>query len=458
MIIWLVGRTNVGKSTIFNRLLWTFRAIVTDIAGTTRELLREEVTWSWQKVILVDSPWLERFSEEKEFIQQIIDESDVILFVVDGKVELGEQDIVIRDMILQSEKKKHVILLVNKLDGKVYGEDVQVLLADYYALGFETLIPLSAKEEEGMRFVAEAIHIKSQKLTAESTKQDWAIKLEIGKESHQQDTQTLSLAIVWRPNVGKSTLLNTLVGEEIAWVQDKPWTTLDYITAEFLYKGKKICLYDTAGVRKRGKTVGLEKIAYAKTVKMIEWVKPVVVLLVDLEEGLTHRDKSLIGEMVRLGIGIVVAVNKIDIFTPDIVDKSLKKIRHNLWFDRIPLLQISWKNTLWLSKLLESILRVHHDYKRRVATAKLNKVLNEAWIQSPPRFPKNKICKRKYITQVDEKPPTFVLSVNNKAYANFSFIGRIEKVLRKNFGFQWVPLVMKFVSKVEKNPYLIKKE
>jgi GTP-binding protein len=147
--------------------------------------------------------------------------------------------------------------------------------------------------------------------------------------------------------VGKSTLLNTLVGEEIAWVQDKPGTTLDYITAETTYRNTNIRLYDTAGIRKKGKIVGLEKIAYSKTLKMVEWVHPIVTVLVDIDEGLTHRDKSLMGELITKGVGLVVAVNKIDLYEPDIADQRIAQIRHGIpGGDWIPLVKISGQDGL----------------------------------------------------------------------------------------------------------------
>jgi len=241
MIIWLVGRTNVGKSTLFNRLVWTFRAIVTDIAGTTKELLREDIEFGNKKAMLVDSPGLEDFSIEQQFISQIIQEADLLLFVVDGKVALWEQDIVIRDMILQANKKARTIVLVNKLDGKVYGRNVDLLIADYYVMWFSDVLAVSAKEQEWLAFIGDALKTV---IARENLSKLLEPKPEV-------DPSHVQMAIVWRPNVGKSTLLNTLVGEDIAWVQDKPWTTLDYITAEFTYRNTTIELFDTAGIRKK---------------------------------------------------------------------------------------------------------------------------------------------------------------------------------------------------------------
>lgn len=448
LTIWLVGRTNVGKSTLFNRLLWNFRAIVTDIAWTTRELLRERVVWWEEQLELVDSPGLDDFELEKWFIQQIIDEADILLFIVDGKEELGEQELHIKEMILQAQKKERTCLVVNKLDSKVYTQEVDMLLADYYSLWWSYVVPLSAKQEQGVAELQEVLVdlIQQYKQTTLWKASDAFVD--------DEDDDSLHLAIVGRPNVGKSTLLNTLVGEHIAWVQDKPWTTLDYVKASFLYKNTPITLYDTAGIRKKWKTVGLEKIAYTKTQKMISWVKPVVVMLLDLHEWLTHRDKTLIGEMVALGIPLVIAVNKIDIFDPQEADMYIQDLRRRLGFAWIPVVKISWKEWIALPALIDTVCKVSRNYHTRIHTWILNKSFKKAWITSPPRFPKNKICKCKYISQVETAPPVFMLSVNNNAYANFSYRAWVEKVLRKQADFTGVPIQLRFNSKVASNPYL----
>lgn len=446
MIIWLVGRTNVGKSTLFNRLVGTYRAIVTDIAGTTRELLREEVDFARKHATFVDSPGLEDFALEQKFIQEIIDEADLLLFVVDGKGEIGEQDYLIRDMIIAAGKIKKTLLIVNKLDGQVYGKKATLLLADRYALWFEHILPTSAKQEEGMVDVFEWLVSLASRVGIEQKRE---------KTTSDIDPNDVKLALVGRPNVGKSTLLNTLTGEELARVQDTPGTTLDYIKAEFTYKNMPIHLYDTAGIRKKGKIVWLERIAYAKTLKMISWVKPLVVVIVDIEEGLTHRDKSLLGELITQGVPLVVAVNKIDLYEPDIADRKLAQIKHHMvGGDWIPVVKISGKDGLGLPQLLDTVIKVHKQYHTRVSTWWLNDALSKAWMTSPPRFPKNKICKRKYISQVETSPPVFFLSVNNKEYVNFSFKKWVENVIRKHYTFTWTPIRLTFGSKAQENPYV----
>lgn len=237
-----------------------------------------------------------------------------------------------------------------------------------------------------------------------------------------------------RPNVGKSTLLNMIVGEQIAHVQDKPGTTLDYLTASIVRRDRQYQLYDTAGIKKKGKTKGLEKIAYEKTFSLIRHVRPVVVYLIDADEGVTHRDKSLLGEIIREGVPVVIGVNKIDLFSPDQKKRMLVQVDDKLLFASwAPIVAVSAMARLGVGQLLQEVAQVWDAANYRIPTSKLNKKLKQARVTAPPRFPKNKICKRKYATQVDTAPPTFVLSVNNDAYVNFAFVRRLENVIRQEW-------------------------
>ncbi len=422
--------------------MWSYRAIVTDISGTTRELLHEHITIAGKPTVLIDSPWLEDINKEMQFIEQIIEESDVLLFVVDAKDEITEQEYRIRDLILKHQKKEQTILIGNKLDSKVYGPEAELLIADLYILWISRVVPMSAEQYEGLDLLTDELH-------------DLAKDQHIPRNKGPKVKHTWTpIAIIGRPNVGKSTLLNKLVGEELSRVEDKPGTTLDYITATFTREGKEFQLFDTAGIRKKSKIVWLEKIAYAKTVDMLYYTKPVVAMIIDIQEWMTHRDKSLLGEIIRMWLPIVIGLNKIDLVEPEEADYMIKKIRTQAWFDRIPIIKISGQAWISLPKLLKKIYDVYARANDHVKTAELNKTLQKAWLTSPPRFPKNKICKWKYISQVDQYPPIFSLSVNNKEYANFAFKRRVEKVIRKSYGFEGVPIKLSFINKVDKNPYL----
>lgn len=442
--LWLVWPTNAWKSLLFNFLLWSHRAIVTDIPGTTRELLRDSTQIARYPVNIIDSPWLLDFSDEIPFLEQIIQESDLLLFVVDGKNDLWAKEQDIHQMICKAGKMDRTILVVNKLDGKVYSNQRDVLLAPWYELWYTQVVGMSAEQHEWVEHLFEAVVPQIEEL--------WSVRWWHGDDENTE--KPLHLAIIGKPNAGKSTLINKLAGETIAHVSDIPWTTLDYLRASFARKWRTIQLYDTAGIRKRGKTVGLERIAYEKTKSLLSYVHPITVVVIDLSEWLTKRDASLVQDFQEISGPMIIAVNKIDLFTPEEAAKHLKIFQQAVKLPSwIPIVPISWKNAIALPKLMNMVIWVEKTWLQRVATPELNSVLTRAWLTNPPRFPKNKMCKRKYITQVKVAPPTFMVSVNRKDYANFSFISRMEKVIRKEFGFQWSPIRLEIREKKDDNPY-----
>jgi GTP-binding protein len=436
MKIWIVWRVNVWKSSLFNKLHGSHRAIVTDISGTTREIISEKWTMEeWKDSIVFDSPWLNDFTEELKFIEKIIKDSDVILFVVDSKVWLVPNDYEIKDLIIKNNKKNNTIIVANKLDSKVYSKEVQVLISEFYNLGFNNVIGISAKQGDWLVELRDMILKLSNKLKIEHT--------EI-----QEDKDFIPLAILWRPNVGKSTLLNKFSWEEISVVSEVAWTTLDYLISDINYNKKKYRLFDTAWIRKKWKIHWLEKIAYEKTVSMIKYVKPIIIVLIDLIEWLTHRDMSLIWDLIKLDQPIIVAVNKIDDFDKKTVDKMIKKIALMFDFAKwLPIIPISAKEWIWLPKLLDFVNNIRKEWNKIIQTSNINKALNEAWINNPPRFPKNKICKFYYSTQIDKNPPKFKIFINKKSNVNFAFTKWIDNVIRKNFWFVWMPIVIDFQEK-----------
>lgn len=453
MRVGLLGRTNVGKSTLFNRLIGTHRAIVTDISGTTREMLRETADLGGVETIFIDSPGLERFEQERKYLEQIIEESDILLFMVDGKVEPSEYDAEIKTMIVTAGKRKHTILVVNKLDSKVYTNEVYSLLSEWYSRWFGEVVPLSAVQREGVEELRDLLITMAQE-------QGLRVKDSANTDNNCDETNkepgdwSIPVAILGKPNAWKSTLLNTFAGERVAHVSEKAWTTLDYISQSIDYQGKAFMVYDTAGIRKKGKTAGLEKIAYSKTQTLLEYKKPVVILLIDLDDGFSKRDASLVNEIWELGLPLLIAANKIDLMTPEQREEAIKQIlRRHEFLKHIPLVHISWKEAINLWWVLDTVEKLYNDRHYRIPTGKLNKVLSMARALNPPRFPKNKVCKWKYISQVDSAPPTFKLSVNNKEYANFSFMRRVENIIRAEHPFTGIPIQIKLTSKVDTNPY-----
>ena len=440
MKLWLLWRTNVWKSTLFNKLLWTHRAIVTDISWTTRELLVDNADINWRKIQLIDSPWLDSFEEEIPFLNTIIESSDLLLFMVDGKVDPGQDDFRIQKMIIDSGMQDKTILVVNKLDGKVFSDEVYMLLAEWYSLWFEHVLPTSAMQAEWILDLRDLI---TELLPEEKDLEE------------EEEDEGIPLAIIGKPNAWKSTLLNTLTGEWTSAVGEEAWTTLDYIKSAMTFQWTDFMVYDTAWIRKKWKTVGLEKIAYDKTKSLLHYKRPMVVFIVDLEEWFTKRDASLLSEMEWLWLWTVLAFNKIDLFSKEETAMRIKNITNkNTFLKSLPKVSLSAKNAIWVDKMLREVMDVHKKWTTRIPTWPLNKVLTKAWITSPPRFPKNNICKWKYITQVNDSPPTFMLSVNNIEYANFSFRQWIKNVLNKEFQLEGVPTKLVFNSKVDDNPYV----
>lgn len=440
MKLWLLWRTNVGKSTLFNKLLGTHRAIVTDIAGTTRELLIDTTEFNGRHFEIIDSPGLESLEEEIPFLEHIIAMSDLLIFVVDWKEDPGHDDFRIQKMIIDAWMQDKTLLVVNKLDGKVFTDEVYTLLAERYSLWFSHVLPTSAMQAEGILDLRDTI--------TEVLPEDEA-------EPEDDDQDRIPLAIIWKPNAGKSTLLNTMTGEWIATVSDVAGTTLDYLKAPMSFQWTDFMVYDTAWIRKKWKTVGLEKIAYEKTKSMLYYAQPMVVFIMDLEEGFTKRDASLLWEIDQMWLGVVLAFNKIDLFSKDETERRIQNILNkNTFIQKMPRVSLSAKEAIWIDKVMKEIIDVHKRRTSRIPTWPLNKALTKARLTSPPRFPKNNICKWKYITQVEDSPPTFMLSVNNVEYANFSFKQRIKNVLNKEFWLEWVPIRLRFNSKVDTNPYL----
>ncbi len=438
MKVGLVWAANVGKSTLFNRLIGTYRAIVTNIAGTTRELLRDYSQWEEMKgVEVIDSPGLLDFTEELSFIQQIIDEADMLFFVVDARTWIGAKEEQIASMVIASGKMQKTVLVVNKLEWSLWEKKYALALADFYVLWFEKVIWISAKDGDNIDILLEIVQkYKETVVSKDAIKNDDAV----------------AIAIVWKPNSGKSTLMNFLAKKVVSHVSPKPGTTLDYLTTDMKLWKHTFRLYDTAGIRKVARASELERIAWDKTYKMIDFVKPIVVMLIDMSETISHMDLKIIGEMIQHNVPIVVALSKVDLVTnakekKQKMDMVVAFMSMAKW---IPIVTLSWATGEWIQQLFGVIKKIHEQQFRRISTGEINKAVSTAFIQSPPRFPKNKICKLYYMTQVDVNPPTFVCFINKLERQNFAFSKWIDNTLRRNFGFIWVPLSLTFKEKEDR--------
>ncbi len=265
MKIGLIGATNAGKSTLFNRLIGQFRAIVTDIHGTTTDIIVHNMQVDGVgNLTFFDSPGLLDFSDEVPFIEKIIKNSDLLLFLIDDTVGISAKDQHILSLIMENNKKNQTFLIVNKLDVKRKANEGDLAISDYFSLGLEKVIWISAKKERNLAELEDAVldYARKRNTTHNEEKEELPEQKGIG------------IAIVGKPNSWKSTLLNTFVGKQLAKVEDKLGTTRDYLVWEFKSQGKRYTVYDTAGIRKKGKTHGIEKIAYDKTVKMLEFTRP----------------------------------------------------------------------------------------------------------------------------------------------------------------------------------------
>lgn len=439
MKLGLVGAANVGKSTLFNRLIGTYRAIVTNIAGTTRELLRDYSQWEEMKgVEIIDSPGLIDFHEELEFVQQIIQDSDMLFFVIDAKVGIGAKEEQIAGMIMAAGKKHKTVLVVNKLEGHLWERKYVMALADFYVLWFEHVIGVSAKEWENIDML---LDITKEYMSTNKV------------DKHIKKDDVVDIAIVGKPNSGKSTLMNHLAKHTVSHVSEKPGTTLDYLMTDIKLGKHTFRLYDTAGIRKASRASELEKIAWDKTYKMIDFIKPIVIMMIDMSETISHMDLKIIGEMIEHNVPIVVALSKTDL----VINQKERKQKMDMviafmtmakW---IPIVTLSGKTGEWMQQLFGVIKKIHEQQYRRISTAEINKAISTAMIKAPPRFPKNKICKLYYMTQVDVNPPTFACFINKLERQNFAFAKWIDNVLRRNFGFIWVPLSFTFKEKIDRH-------
>ena len=453
MNIWLVGSTNVGKSTLFNRLIGQFRAIVTDIPGTTRDIIEHETLIDdIGKVTFLDSPGLLDFKEEEVLIKQIINHSDLILFIIDDSVGITAKEQHIYSYIVEKNQKKNTILVVNKIDIKHKEKEYDLAVNEYYHLGFEHVIGISAKKQKNLAEVKDLItKIVNSTLLKDTGKEAEAL---VTSETQVQDNR-IHMAIIGKPNAGKSTLLNALMKKTVSKVESIPGTTRDYIIGEFTMDRKKYVVYDTAGIRKKWDIHGIEKIAFDKTLDMLKYKRPIILFMVDGVEGISHRDMTLIQEINNLALPMILCVNKVDLLDAKHQKLLVAKTKAMMDFAKyIQVFPISAKTKKWVKEIFEVLSKIKKEAERRIDTSELNDVIGKEFISRPPRFPKNKICKILYITQIDINAPTFIAFVNHKTRANFAFKRWLENTIRIHFGFMGTPIVIRFKerqdSRIEK--------
>lgn len=426
-IVAVVGRPNVGKSTLFNALAGSMISIVKDIPGITRDRIYADVTWLNYNFTLIDTGGIEPESKDiilsqmREQAQIAIDTADVILFMVDVKQGLVDADAKVADMLRRSHKP--VLLVVNKVD------NFQKMMADvyeFYNLGIGDPHAISAANQMGIGdLLDEVIALFPE-----------------GNEEEEEDDRP-KVAIVGKPNVGKSSIINKLVGENRLIVSDIAGTTRDAVDTPVTYNGREYVFIDTAGLRRKNKIKEeLEKYMIVRTVSAVERAD-VVVLVIDAVEGVTEQDAKIAGIAHERGKGMIIAVNKWDAIEKN--DKTIyrftEKVRNTLSFmPYAELIFISARTGQRLNKLYETIDMVIENHSLRVATGVLNEIMTEAVALQQPPSDKGKRLRLYYITQVSVKPPTFVIFVNDKELMHFSYQRYIENKIREAFGFKGTPL------------------
>jgi GTP-binding protein len=452
-IVALVGRPNVGKSTLFNRLAGQRKAIVEELAGTTRDRLYGDTDWGGRNFIVVDTGGLELgpahphpgnktgfragvssrlFLEEIRAQAEIaMAEAEVIVFLVDAEAGLTSSDEDIAELLRRTDKP--VLLAVNKADNKKRRDGA----VDFYALGLGDPIPVSALHGTGTGDLLDAI-VESLPLVEAEEDEDGAVKI----------------AILGRPNVGKSSLLNKLLGEERVIVSDVPGTTRDAIDTRLEYEGQELVLIDTAGIRRRGKIKpGVEKHSFLRAIKAINRAD-VCLLLIDAGELVTAQDAHIASYIIEEAKSVVVIVNKWDTIEKNTytIKDYTQKIRTGLKFlDYVPVLFISAKTGQRIHKVLPLALQVYEECLRRIPTGEINRLLREVVAEHPPKGTHRHRLKFFYATQAGVNPPTFVFFVNDSTLVHFTYKRYLENKLRERYGFLGAPLRLIFRNRDQAN-------
>ena len=425
-LVAIVGRPNVGKSTLFNRLVGKRIAIIEDTPGVTRDRIYGDAEWLTHSFTVIDTGGIEPDSEDVILAQMrrqaelAIETSHVIVFVVDGREGLISADMEVAEMLRRS--KKPIVLAVNKVDHVKY-EDTAY---DFYSLGIGDPITVSAGQGLGIG-----------DLLDEVCKYFPAIEEEEGKEA-------VSIAVVGKPNVGKSSLVNALLGQERTIVSNIPGTTRDAIDTPFRYNGKDYVLIDTAGIRRK-RAVGDENVERYSVIRSLAAIRrcDIALIVVDAEQGLSEQDVRIAGYVHEEGKASVLIVNKWDLIEKDThtVEKFKKDMLNDLAFmSYVPMLFISAKTGQRVTRVMEQAAATLAQAETRISTGILNDVIGEAVTMSEPPFVKGRRLRIFYCTQASVKPPTFIVFVNDAELMHFSYRRYLENYIRKSFKLDSVPI------------------
>ncbi|MEK4028954.1 MULTISPECIES: ribosome biogenesis GTPase Der [Bacillaceae] len=432
-VVAIVGRPNVGKSTIFNRIVGERISIVEDVPGVTRDRIYSTGEWLNNEFNIIDTggidigdePFLEQIRQQAEIA---IEEADVIIFLTSGREGVTTADEEVAKILYRS--KKPIVLAVNKVDNP----EMKSQIYDFYALGFGEPFPISGAHGIGLGDMLDAVvsHFPNA-------------------EDEEYDEDVIKFSLIGRPNVGKSSLVNALLGEERVIVSDIAGTTRDAIDSPYMYEGQEYVIIDTAGMRKKGKVYETtEKYSVLRALRAIER-SDVVLVVLNAEEGIREQDKHIAGYAHEAGRAVIIVVNKWDAIEKD--EKTMKefegKIRsHFLFLDYAPIVFLSAKTKKRVHTLLPVINQVSESHTMRVQSSVLNDVVMDAVAMNPTPTDKGKRLRIYYATQVAVKPPTFVVFVNEPELMHFSYERFLQNRIREAFGFEGTPI--RIISRARK--------
>lgn len=432
-LVAIVGRPNVGKSTLFNRLIGRRVAIVEDTPGVTRDRIYQDAEWLNYSFTLIDTGGIEPASEDiiaqqmRRQAELAIETADVIIFLVDGREGMTGADMDVADMLRRS--KKPVVLAVNKIDTQKLSD----AMYEFYTLGLGDPFVISSAQGLGLGDLLDEV------------------VRDFPKDIESEGSERVSIAVVGKPNVGKSSLVNALLGEERTIVSDIPGTTRDSIDTPFEQNGRQYTIVDTAGIRRK-RSVEDESIERYSVIRSLAAIRraDVVLIVCDASQGLSEQDVRIAGYAHEEGKPSVLVVNKWDLIDKDThtMNRFKKDLVTDLAFmSYVPMLFISAKNGQRVNKVLENVDLVYEQSRRRIPTGQLNDTVSEAVMMNEPPSDKGRTLKIYYATQASVQPPTFIIFVNDTEIVHFSYERYLDNYFRKTFGFEGTPIRIFFRSK-----------
>ena len=428
----LVGRPNVGKSTLFNKIVGKQVSIIEDLPGVTRDRIYQEATYNKKKFYLIDTGGIDAskmdFNTEIKMQAEIaINEADVVIFIVDGKEGITTNDLIVRDLLRKTDKK--VIVAINKIDVK----DAQNNIYDFYELGFDTYIPISSIHNTGFIELMDAVTMNF-------------------KEVEEKEDTRIKFSFIGRPNVGKSSLMNAMLNEERVVVSNIAGTTRDSIDSVLKYNNEEFVMIDTAGMRKKGKVFeSVEKYSLFRSMKAIDR-SDICVVVINAEEGIKEHDKHIAGYAIDRGKGLIFAVNKWDTVKDTTIQEYEKLMRAEFQFaPYAPIVFISALTKKRIHTLMPEVISAYENNRKEIKTSLLNNVIVDATTMHEAPSYKGKRLKIYFVNQTDNCPPKFTFNVNNKGLVHFSYERYLENKIRENFDLTGTPIILKFKNKGEED-------